>query len=202
MDRICAQCPHSTRRPGSAIASWWETDILAALGLLCIGVRRRPVTKAPRRSRRTGRPRCSWRPLRACWLLAWVAKIISHVAPDQSGDLRSRERVWLAATAENTVAYALESRFDDPQRIFDIPLPPAANEDIAIAITLIVNGERRMVPAEPDTPLLYVLRNDCGLNGAKFGCGLAQCGACTVLVGGLAVRSCVTEIGAIGASEI
>jgi nicotinate dehydrogenase subunit A len=71
-----------------------------------------------------------------------------------------------------------------------------------MAITLIVNGERRTVPAEPDTPLLYVLRNDCGLNGAKFGCGLAQCGACAVLIGGLAVRSCVTEIGAVGASEI
>jgi nicotinate dehydrogenase subunit A len=71
-----------------------------------------------------------------------------------------------------------------------------------MAITLIVNGERRTVSAEPDTPLLYVLRNDCALNGAKFGCGLAQCGACTVLVGGLAVRSCVTEIGAVGASEI
>lgn len=71
-----------------------------------------------------------------------------------------------------------------------------------MAITLVVNGERRTVPAEPDTPLLYVLRNDCGLNGAKFGCGLGQCGACTVLVGGLAARSCITEIGAIGGSEI
>ena len=59
-------------------------------------------------------------------------------------------------------------------------ITPAAKEDIAMAITLIVNGGRRTVPAEPDTPLLYVLRNDCGLNGAKFGCGLAQCGACTV----------------------
>jgi nicotinate dehydrogenase subunit A len=81
-------------------------------------------------------------------------------------------------------------------------ITPATKEDIAMAITLIVNGDRRTVRAEPDTPLLYVLRNDCGLNGAKFGCGLAQCGACTVLVGGLAVRSCVTEIGAVGASEI
>jgi aerobic-type carbon monoxide dehydrogenase small subunit (CoxS/CutS family) len=56
------------------------------------------------------------------------------------------------------------------------------------------------VPAETDTPLLYVLRNDLGLNGAKFGCGLAQCGACTVLVDGRAARSCVTEIGAISPS--
>ena len=72
----------------------------------------------------------------------------------------------------------------------------------AMAITLKVNGSRRTVPAEVDTPLLYVLRNDLALNGAKFGCGLAQCGACTVLLDGRAVRSCVTEIGAIGDAEI
>jgi nicotinate dehydrogenase subunit A len=65
-----------------------------------------------------------------------------------------------------------------------------------------VNGSRRSVPAEPETPLLYVLRNDLALNGAKFGCGLAQCGACTVLVDGRAVRSCVTPISALGESEI
>jgi nicotinate dehydrogenase subunit A len=72
----------------------------------------------------------------------------------------------------------------------------------AMAISLKVNGSSRSVPAEAATPLLYVLRNDLGLNGAKFGCGLAQCGACTVLVDGRAVRSCVTEIGAIGEAEI
>jgi nicotinate dehydrogenase subunit A len=71
-----------------------------------------------------------------------------------------------------------------------------------MTISLKVNGERRGVPAEADAPLLYVLRNDLGLNGAKFGCGLAQCGACTVLLDGRAVRSCVTEIGSIGDSEI
>ena len=60
----------------------------------------------------------------------------------------------------------------------------------------------RSVDAEPDTPLLYVLRNDLELNGAKFGCGLAQCGACTVLIDGKAVRSCVTPIGTIGQGEI
>ena len=71
-----------------------------------------------------------------------------------------------------------------------------------MTISLKVNGARRSVPAEADTPLLYVLRNDLALNGAKFGCGLAQCGACTVLLDGRAVRSCVTEIGAIGEAEI
>jgi nicotinate dehydrogenase subunit A len=71
-----------------------------------------------------------------------------------------------------------------------------------MAISLDVNGERRSVPAEPDTPLLYVLRNDLQLNGAKFGCGLSQCGACTVLVDGKATRSCVTPISAIASAKI
>jgi nicotinate dehydrogenase subunit A len=71
-----------------------------------------------------------------------------------------------------------------------------------MAISLKVNGVSRSVPAEPDTPLLYVLRNDFELNGAKFGCGLAQCGACTVLLDGRAVRSCVTPISAVEKSEI
>ncbi len=57
-----------------------------------------------------------------------------------------------------------------------------------MALTLKVNGKSRRVAVAPDTPLLYVLRNDLDLNAAKFGCGLAQCGACTVLVDGKAVR--------------
>jgi nicotinate dehydrogenase subunit A len=71
-----------------------------------------------------------------------------------------------------------------------------------MAIQLNVNGKTQTVTAEPDTPLLYVLRNDFELNGAKFGCGLAQCGACTVLVDGKATRSCVTPIGGLGESEV
>jgi nicotinate dehydrogenase subunit A len=71
-----------------------------------------------------------------------------------------------------------------------------------MAINIKVNGASHSVPTEPDTPLLYVLRNDLGLNAAKFGCGLAQCGACTVLVDGKPVRSCVTSIDTLGLSEI
>ena len=71
-----------------------------------------------------------------------------------------------------------------------------------MAINLKVNGVPRSVMAEPDTPLLYVLRNDFELNGAKYGCGLSQCGACTVLIDGQAVRSCVTPISALEKSEI
>jgi nicotinate dehydrogenase subunit A len=71
-----------------------------------------------------------------------------------------------------------------------------------MAINLKVNGVSSSVAAEPDTPLLYVLRNDLELNGAKFGCGLAQCGACTVLIDGKATPSCVTPISAVATSEI
>ena len=71
-----------------------------------------------------------------------------------------------------------------------------------MAVSLTVNGATRSVPAEPDTPLLYVLRNDLELNGAKFGCGLSQCGACTVLVNGQAVRSCVTPIDSLAGAQI
>ena len=63
-----------------------------------------------------------------------------------------------------------------------------------MSFTLNVNGQLRTTPADPTTPLLYVLRNDLELNGAKFGCGAGQCGACTVLLNGTPIRSCVTPI--------
>src|SRR6185437_1635315 len=59
-------------------------------------------------------------------------------------------------------------------------------------ITLRVNGATHTVDVDPSTPLLYILRNDLGLQGPKFGCGLGQCGACTVIINGVATRSCVT----------
>jgi nicotinate dehydrogenase subunit A len=69
-------------------------------------------------------------------------------------------------------------------------------------INLTVNGQTHHVDAEPDTPLLYVLRDDLGLNGAKFGCGLGQCGTCTVIVDGRAVFSCITPLSVLAGRQI
>ena len=63
--------------------------------------------------------------------------------------------------------------------------------------TLKVNGRSHTVDVDPSTPLLYVLRNDLGLQGPRFGCGLGQCGACTVIVNGVATRSCITPVSAV-----
>ncbi|MGE3841041.1 MAG: (2Fe-2S)-binding protein [Vicinamibacterales bacterium] len=68
--------------------------------------------------------------------------------------------------------------------------------------TLNVNGIARVVDVEASTPLLYVLRNDLGLQGPRFGCGLGQCGACTVLVKGEAIRSCIRPVSTIQGAEI
>jgi nicotinate dehydrogenase subunit A len=68
--------------------------------------------------------------------------------------------------------------------------------------TLNVNGKTHSVDADPDMPLLYALRNDIGLNNPHFGCGLAQCGACTVHMDGQAIRSCVTAVSSVGDAKI
>jgi len=69
-------------------------------------------------------------------------------------------------------------------------------------INLDVNGTVHTIDADPDMPLLYALRNDIGLNNPHFGCGLAQCGACTVHLDGQPIRSCVTPVSAIGTSKV
>lgn len=70
------------------------------------------------------------------------------------------------------------------------------------SVTLNVNGENRTIAVEPDSMLLYALRDNLALRGPKFGCGMAQCGACTVLVDGNAVRSCVLPVAAVTGSKI
>lgn len=69
-------------------------------------------------------------------------------------------------------------------------------------VTLIVDGDRREIDADADMPLLYALRGELGLKGPKFGCGLAQCGACTVILDGSATRSCVVPIAGLDGTEV
>jgi nicotinate dehydrogenase subunit A len=69
-------------------------------------------------------------------------------------------------------------------------------------MSLTVNGRSHTVDADPATPLLYVLSDDLELRGPKFGCGLGQCGACTVIVKGQAIRSCITPVGTVTGSDI
>ena len=66
-----------------------------------------------------------------------------------------------------------------------------------MSLTLRINGKSHILDVDPSTPLLYILRNDLGLQGPRFGCGLGQCGACTVIVNGAAVRSCITPASAV-----
>lgn len=69
-------------------------------------------------------------------------------------------------------------------------------------ITLNVNGRRETVTVDPETPLLFVLNDELGLRGPRFGCGMAQCGACTVIIHGEVVRSCVKPVGTVGKDEV
>jgi aerobic-type carbon monoxide dehydrogenase small subunit (CoxS/CutS family) len=68
--------------------------------------------------------------------------------------------------------------------------------------SITVNKKRRTITSSPDTPLLYVLRDELGMDGPLFGCGLSQCGACAVLADGREIRSCVTPVGSVGEREI
>jgi aerobic-type carbon monoxide dehydrogenase small subunit (CoxS/CutS family) len=68
--------------------------------------------------------------------------------------------------------------------------------------TLMVNGRAQRVEADEDTPLLYVLQNELALKGPRFGCGMAQCGSCSILVNGREMRSCVTPVSAVGTQPI
>ena len=71
-----------------------------------------------------------------------------------------------------------------------------------MSVSIDVNGRTHSSAAAADTPLLYVLRNDLGFNGAKYGCGVSQCGACTVIIDGKAVRSCVTALSTVAGRKV
>jgi nicotinate dehydrogenase subunit A len=100
----------------------------------------------------------------------------------RQSDFRNRQPV--ASASQNTSLWLKEM----------VPMPQS--------ITLNINGKDQTIAVEPDSMLLYALRDNLGLHGPKFGCGLAECGACTVVMNGNAVRSCVTPISAVGQAKV
>jgi nicotinate dehydrogenase subunit A len=78
----------------------------------------------------------------------------------------------------------------------------ARENDVAKRVELNVNGQTHTIEVEPDMPLLYALRDDLGLSNPRFGCGLDQCGACTVLLNGVPTRSCITPVDSIGDKKV
>ena len=104
---------------------------------------------------------------------------------------------------------AREEYQDQDHLVISAPRPGLTETNVRHTLTpsmsifnLQVNGRRHTVDVDPATPLLYVLSDDLALNGPKFGCGLGQCGACTVIMNGQAVRSCVTPVSAVATNEI
>jgi aerobic-type carbon monoxide dehydrogenase small subunit (CoxS/CutS family) len=80
--------------------------------------------------------------------------------------------------------------------------PPAADKEAFAMITLKINGKEHQLDVEAEMPLLWALRNELGLTGTKFGCGIAQCGACTVTIDDRAVRSCITSVSSAAGKNI
>jgi isoquinoline 1-oxidoreductase alpha subunit len=80
--------------------------------------------------------------------------------------------------------------------------PIASNQGVIRMVKLQINGEERELDVAEDTPLLWVIRDELGLTGTKFGCGMSLCGACTVHVDGVATRSCVTTVGDLAGSAV
>jgi len=109
------------------------------------------------------------------------------------GVLAVPERCGISCTA--AVRAPLQLRRSRPRALEAFIMSVLTEVRRTQMITLTVNGKAHQLELDPETPLLYVLREELALNGAKFGCGIGQCGACTVMVDGAAVNSCVTPVG-------
>src|SRR5262249_6751780 len=121
--------------------------------------------------------------------------------PATCSALRTRDDYGLVRSGKDqapTIDFADSRYLIKPRTVLIAGYLPAFTKGGTMAqVSLKVNGRTQAIEAEPDMPLLYALRNDLQLNGPKFGCGLAQCGACTVIIDGNAVRSCVTSMSAV-----
>lgn len=117
--------------------------------------------------------------------MIWVGgarKLVFH--PAEKTDMTQGERATRAIAR-------LNARLTVALKAISLTRPFNLTTEHRMSISLNVNGRKRTSAATPDTPLLYVLRNDMGINSAKYGCGVAQCGSCTVLLDGKPIRSCV-----------
>ena len=117
--------------------------------------------------------------------MIWVGgarKLVFH--PAEQTDVTQGERAIRAIAS-------LSPRLTLALKAISLTRPFILTTEHRMSISLNVNGRKRTSAATPDTPLLYVLRNDMGINSAKYGCGVAQCGSCTVLLDGKPIRSCV-----------
>lgn len=117
--------------------------------------------------------------------MIWVGgarKLVFH--PAEKTDMTQGERAIRAIAR-------LNPRLTVALKAISLTRPFNLTTEHRMSISLNVNGRKRTSAATPDTPLLYVLRNDMGINSAKYGCGVAQCGSCTVLLDGKPIRSCV-----------
>jgi len=116
------------------------------------------------------------------------------IEPTEAGDgLRRSRRAAIGAGGAAAAVVALGAGAYLAQRAGLLP---------GGGLTIKVNGKDHAVQADPDTPLLYVLRNEVGLKGLRFGCGLAQCGSCTIQLDGKPVRSCQTKVGAVAGRAV
>ena len=145
----------------------------------------------------------------------------SDARPRYCYEARSRTSLPLRASRDvgSTASWGLE-RHSLGKIVFDLVAPPSSAEAVLLlpdalasisyanrmesvmANTITVNGVDRTVDVESDTPLLWVLRDVLGMTGTKFGCGIAECGACTVQIDGEPVRSCLLPVGSIGDRKI
>jgi aerobic-type carbon monoxide dehydrogenase small subunit (CoxS/CutS family) len=122
--------------------------------------------------------------------------LAAHLAAGISSDHLAVDSTKQAAVVENdTSVLPRRSRLDSLVATIEDGTSEAALREAAMDYQITLNGTSRAVSARPDTPLLYVLTNELNLKGPRFGCGLAQCGSCSVLLDGVEIRSCITPVG-------
>ena len=132
--------------------------------------------------------------------LAPASKIIARTAPTVRIQPHSRSVIFSPATNSSEISRCDPS--SSSRRVLTRTYVRHNLPGIVSVLTLKVDGRSHTVDVDPSTPLLYVLSDDLELNGPKFGCGLGQCGACTVILNGQAVRSCITPVSTIGQNEV